>query len=68
MKTIVPTSKCLYNQFVVSNLHAFKANITYYEISIWSKSMYNIFNEIGLHEMKLYNPWNVQASIRVSYN
>jgi hypothetical protein len=56
MKTIVPTSKCLYNQFVVSNLHAFKANITYYEISIWSKSMYNIFNEIGLHEMKLYNP------------
>jgi hypothetical protein len=30
--------------------------------------MYNIFNEIGLHEMKLCNPWNVQASIGVSYN
>jgi hypothetical protein len=27
MKTFVPTSKCLYNQFVVSNLHVFKSNI-----------------------------------------
>jgi len=30
--------------------------------------MCNIFNETGLHQMKLCNPWNVQASIRVSYS
>jgi hypothetical protein len=71
MKTIVPTSKCFYNQFVVSNLHAFKANISH-----TMKLLYRVKTCVT-YSMKLdcikwnfvqCNPWNVQASIRVSYN